>query len=163
MKKLIPFIYVAMMYVTALSLGTLIHPGYLAYFLVVLLIMAVANMINAFRLNNEDNLKEMKTAMAVCTFGPIPFYLFVLYFFAAVASITNDINSAAMLAVATIVFSLWEVHSDLLCHVHVLLCEEKETADHPSGPALCHGGQCHSNDLAADPLSKQRRLKEKIV
>ena len=66
-----------MMYVTALSLGTLIHPGYLAYFLVVLLIMAVANMINAFRLNNEDNLKEMKTAMAVCTFGPIPFYLFV--------------------------------------------------------------------------------------
>ena len=49
MKKLIPFIYVAMMYVTALSLGTLIHPGYLAYFLVVLLIMAVANMINAFR------------------------------------------------------------------------------------------------------------------
>ena len=81
MKTLIPFIYVAMMYVTALSLGTLIHPGYLAYFLVVLLIMAVANMINAFRLNNEDNLKEMKTAMAVCTFGPIPFYLFILYFF----------------------------------------------------------------------------------
>lgn len=104
MKKLIPFIYVAMMYVTALFLGTLIHPGYLAYFLVVLLIMAVANMINAFRLNNEDNLKEMKTAMAICTFGPIPFYLFVLYFFAAVASITNDINSAAMLAVATISF-----------------------------------------------------------
>ena len=114
MKKLIPFIYVTLMYVTALSLGTLIHPGYLAYFLIVLLIMAVANMINAFRLNNEDNLKEMKTAMAICTFGPIPFYLFVLYFFAAVASITNDINSAAMLAVATISFIQFMAENPLI-------------------------------------------------
>ena len=74
MKKLIPFIYVAMMYVTALSLGTLIHPGYLAYFLVVLLIMAVANMINAFRLNNEDNC-PLPCLLGIPVFCPRTSYL----------------------------------------------------------------------------------------